>query len=299
MKAPAPAAVGLLALALAGCAEVGGAEHGQAATEAATGPPASAPASARALPEELPGVVLRPRALVVASEAGRVVSVSAELGDTVAAGAPLLRLDTTQLRRELARARARRRQAEARVEATRARARHAHLNLDADRAIADTLSARTLRGSERELAEAEAAVEVASAELEAIAVELASLEQRIEAATLRAPVAGELAGVLPPLGAHVDPDRPLSSVVGEGPVRVRFAAEAPGPAEGAALRVGLEGTPGRRPARVIHRAPSVDPVAQLVLVEAELLVDAPELLTGQACVVETVEDSDAPSALHP
>lgn len=250
--------------------------------------PASNEAPARRVLSSHPGVVIRPRASIIAHEPGRVASVEVGLGQAVEAGQVLVTLDTSALRQELAQARARYHEVHATLDAAQLRASHRAAELDADRGVSEILSARELRTSERAAADAKAAVLVARAQLEAAAAELDSLERRIDAASLRAPIAGRVSGQLPELGARAEADAPVLELVGRGPARVRFAVDAglAGAELGARVELGLEHGGRRWPARVSHRAPGVDPVAQLLIVEAELIEDAPELLAGQACIVE-------------
>jgi RND family efflux transporter MFP subunit len=235
-----------------------------------------APRARDALLTDMLGVVVAPDLVEVAARTeGRVTMIAAQLGDRVARGAVLARIDDRNLRDEQGAARA---------------AMHA-LMADRDKAKSELGEAGERRArserlshvlSEEELARVRYEEKYAGSRLQATRARideqqtrLAILERSIDEAQVRAPFDGAVAARYVGVGATVSPGTPIVRLVSGGEVLVRFAIPE---ALTAPVRVGmavsidvetvaLSGT-------VDKLAPEVDAASRMIVAEARVRVPA-------------------------
>ncbi len=192
----------VLALALAGC--------GGEALDPVAGDPARPVLVAEARPAGDPArraigtVRASARHVIAAATDGRVEALLVDVGETVAAGQPLLRLEAEVPAAQLAAARAERDGAAARLdEAMRHRAR--------------TEALRELgAASELELAQARVEADAAEAALAGADLGLAQARRAMDTAVLRAPVAGRIAARHAALSSVVGAGQPLLELDADG-----------------------------------------------------------------------------------
>lgn len=230
-------------------------------------PPAPAPAAPAPTPVEVLVVasetvrdeVLLPteleprrRATLAAEAPGRVERINGDLGDRVAAGSTLLVVDRRSANEELSSATALERQA--RLQRGRAEA------LAEKRSITNA-----------QLLEAVTQHDVASSRLTAAKLAL-------ERTVVLAPWAGEIAARRVEVGDYVVPGQGVLEIVDRSVLIARApvpAADAPHLEVGSQVAIELASRPGERiPARLVRRAPGIDPVSRTLEVEAELAGDA-------------------------
>jgi RND family efflux transporter MFP subunit len=223
-------------------------------TETAASPPTPVevlllePTSAR--DEIIVPVELEPRrrARIAAEAAGRVLRIGGDLGDRVGAGAALLVVDQRAAQEELSAATALERQA----------------RLQRERAEA-LLERKSI--TKAQLLDAVTNHEVASARLAAARVALANT-------TVAAPWKGAIAARLVEVGDYVVPGQATLELVDASTLTARAviaADDARWIADDAEVVVLLSSRGDQRvPARLVRRAPAIDPVSRTLEVEAEL-----------------------------
>ncbi|MCC5839988.1 MAG: efflux RND transporter periplasmic adaptor subunit [Opitutales bacterium] len=202
----------VLLLALAGCTR-----------EAATVPERATPVWARAVAAEkgytaervFVGVVRARRSGEVGFEvAGTINGLAVEVGDAVAPGDVLARLDTRRLEARLAEARAAEAEAHSQLALARStlqRTQEAR-RLNAVSQQAEDEAMNTMTGAEARLARTAALVEV--------------IEVDLEKSVLRAPYAATIDVRLVDLGASIAPGQPILRLVSNGQPEIRFTASA-------------------------------------------------------------------------
>ena len=200
---PALMALGL-ALALAGC----GGEAANPATDAASAPRPVLVAEARPAGDPARRAIGTVRAearhVIAAATDGRVAALLVDVGDVVAAGQPLLRLEAEVPAAQLAAARAERAGAATRRD-------------EAARHLARTEALRELgAASEQELAQARVETEAAEAAFAASALGLAQAQRAMDTAVLRAPAAGRIAARHAALSSVVGAGQPLLELDADG-----------------------------------------------------------------------------------
>jgi membrane fusion protein, multidrug efflux system len=214
-------------------------------------------------------------------------SLSVKLGDRVAKGDVLARLDDRQLRQELAAARAQLRTAQAQIRQAEVDKRGAEIVLKREVAaeaasvgsVADVASAR------QAVDKASATIAFARASTEERATRIAQLQTHLSEMTLTARIAGSVAMIYPQDGARVEEGHPVIRIISGG-VFVKFAIPADKigsvkPGDLVDLRV------DRRPelltATVGHIAPELDAVAQMIIADADLVNPPADLQPGTVC----------------
>jgi RND family efflux transporter MFP subunit len=241
-------------------------------------------------PGELIGVVVPARAVDIAPPlAGELLEVLVQPGDRVIAGQVLAILDDRLIREELVIAEA---------ELRRQRAGSAAAGLDAaQRAEAaaelDALAAQghvpTLTRDEAAFAakRSAATLEQADASVAESRARISRLRRQLDDSALVSPFAGVVAQRYLDGGAVTGPSSPILRLIDIETLWVRFAVE-PGALAGVAVgdHVGvyLE-SGGQTRAQLRHIAPQVDPVLELVVIEAAL-GDAGASTIGAPVVVE-------------
>lgn len=232
--------------------------------------------------DDKPGfiAVLTPAASadVMAPYTSASAALAVKLGDRVAKGQTLAKLDDRQLRQELDAARAQLRTAEAAITQAEVDKRGAEIVLERETnaeaanvsSHADVVSAR------QAVAKAAAAITVARATADERTTRIAQLQAHLGEMTLTAPIAGSVALIYPQDNARVEEGRPVIRVISGG-VLAKFAIPAD---KIGALKPGdlvdlrLDRRPEPVTAKVGHLSPEIDAVAQMIIADAEL-VNAP------------------------
>jgi RND family efflux transporter MFP subunit len=225
-----------------------------------------------------PGELDADAADVAAFYAGRLVSVSVRVGDTVKAGDVIAELDPIDAREQIAQARAQAKAAAA--ERNRATVERDHavaevarleplardklistLEIDRQRARANALGA-TVESAAAGEAEAQARVKL--------------LEKRVVESVVRAPFSGRVAERYVDPGAIVNAGARLARIVAVAPLRVRFEvpeADIPRLAVGTAVRVITTADKEGLPAKVSGIASEVSRDRRIAIVEG--VIDSP------------------------
>lgn len=192
-------------------------------------------------------VQARHEAELAAEIGGRIAEVRVDTGESVAAGAVLLRLDDRDARLALAQARAQREAAAARLSLAEVRAERG-LRLGAEKFIsADELKALVTE------------VQIAKAELNLATVGVQQAERALEKTVLKAPYALVVRSRLAQAGQQASPGQPLFAVVESAAPEVAARVEA-------GLRAGLDGAElhfvdggGRHPLTLVRVSPVLSP----------------------------------------
>jgi RND family efflux transporter MFP subunit len=210
-----------------------------------------------------------------------------KLGDPIAAGQLLARLDDRQLRQELDAARAQARTAQAAIRQAEIDKRGAEIIVQREQgAVASGVaSAADLANATQAAAKAGAALAFARATADERSTRINQLQAHLNEMTLVAPIAGSVAAIYPQDGARVEEGRPVVRIISGG-VFVKFAipadqAGAVHPGDVVDLRVDRRDRP--LPATVRHLAPELDAVAQMILADAELVDPPADLQPGTVC----------------
>ena len=251
---------------------VGGLERTDA-PELTTAPRAASPAEA----PEYVGVVLSERTVdVVARVEGLVAEMVVKLGDRVEAGQTIARIEVPKLHSQIDAAVA----ATQGIEVAKLRAEAEAGEAERVMHYKETLHAESV-GSKAEVDAARYEAKVAAlrvAEANAKLTEqrgrLQELKRDLEATTVKAPVAGIIAVRYVGTGGSAAALQKLVRIVGDGRPLVRFAVPqgdlAKIPIGGEVVAVG-KASGVRVRARVVAVAPEVDPAANMLFVEAEVI----------------------------
>lgn len=236
------------------------------------GAPEVPPAPAPAEPAGWVGVVVPNDAVELAADrAGRLEAVLVEVGDAVAPGMPVARLDVQEVRQELRMAEAALRRAEAEAASAEAEVTRARTRLERRTAMPELVSREELAEVEAESATARAARDAAEALLAERRAAVEQLRIRLERSALRAPFGGRVARRYLDAGATVAPGDPVVRLATTEAVKIRFAVppeDAAALAPGAVVTVASDAGEPLSTAAVLRVAPEIDPVSQQVLVEA-------------------------------
>jgi len=241
--------------------------------------------------DEKPGFIaaLTPKssADVMAPYTSASASLAVKLGDPVAKGQVLARLDDRQLRQELDAARAQLRTAQASIAQAEVDKRSAEIVLARETAAeaAGVGSHADVVAATQAVAKTTAALTFAQATAEERNTKIAQLQAHLQEMTLTAPIAGSVAMIYPQDGARVEEGHPVIRVISGG-VFVKFAIPAD---KIGAVKTGdtVDVRADRRAelltATVVHIAPELDAVAQMILAEAELVNPPSDLQPGTVC----------------
>jgi RND family efflux transporter MFP subunit len=247
------------------------------------------------------GVVLADRSVdVAAPSAGQLEAISVRVGDRVAAGAVVARLNARRLAKDLAMAEAsaRRSRAEreqARLEGEQARDRTERLERLAREAglvsEQDVVAARyQQQGAAAHLVAAEAAVQQEEQRV-------AQLVDALSEAELKAPFGGVVAARYVNAGSTVAAGERLLRIITSGKPLVRFAIpeeDRSAIAVGRRVSLRVDGSDLRLGAQIVSVAPDVDPSSQMIFVEAlvsEPLPATGTVIIGRAARVSVAGDS--------
>jgi RND family efflux transporter MFP subunit len=237
--------------------------------------------------------VLTPRGVaeVTAPFTTTVVDFTVKLGDQVDIGTTLARLDEKPLREQLA-------VAKAALNASKAEAARTSVSRNAAAAALEREKAGAAQGvaSKADVADAtfksgEAATMVskAYADVEQEKARIAALEDKLKHMTLVSPLAGRVSLRYVEAGGRIEEGHPVLRVISSDELFVKFAIPsdqvghlAPGDKVG----VKIEGRSAVVAATVKNVSPELDPVAQMIVAEAELDAPVPEKLqSGMVCQI--------------
>lgn len=286
MTRPALAIAAAAALAAAACGD-----HGRAGPDRGSAPQPT-PVTRRdrsttPLDEEgFVGVLVPRDAYEVASPlTTKIERLLVKLGDPVDKDTPLAVLDDREPRERLALAKSELRESQAAVrQAVIARdAAKAYLAREQQALRNGIISAAEADAAAAEAGKASSAVERAVAEAEKQRETVKQLEQRLADTTLRSPIAGKVALRYLEEGARVQEGQAVIRVIRSDELFVKFAVPATAArAVAAGDPIELRLVERRLVAKgVVKRvAPELDPVAQMVLAEADLVEPRGELRAG-------------------
>jgi RND family efflux transporter MFP subunit len=249
-----------------------------------------------------PGELAADAVDVAARVAGRLVSVTPRVGDRLAAGVELARVDDAELHHQVAEVRAQERAARAAGARARSELGGARSELKRRAGLADDqlVSRSEIEALEARVGSLQADAAAADATREAAAARLGGLEQRIADSVVTAPFAGVVSRRYLDAGAYVQPGTPVVRLVDGGPLRVRFEVpeyEIGFARPGAAVTVRTPATGAHEaPARIRGRAGEVDPARRTVLLEAALDQQPETWLPGMSAEV-TIVTRSFPDAL--
>jgi RND family efflux transporter MFP subunit len=220
------------------------------------------------------GVIFADQSAELSAEtAAVVVAYHAKLGDAVAAGRPVVSLESQELLSERDRCRAELQQARARAEKAEADLADARRKLERSRQAPDLFSGEELAAlgsTQRKAAAESSSAHSAIAERETA---LTELERQVAGLTLRAPFDGTVALCHREVGDRVAAGDALVRLISGAELWVRFAVpsgEAAGVAAGSAVRVTLPGSGQSWSATVRRVAPEIDPATDRIYAEAVL-----------------------------
>ncbi len=234
--------------------------------------------------------VLMPRssAEVVAPFTSTVAELDVKLGERVDRGQRLGRLDDRPLREELAIARASIRAAQADAAQAEIEHRAASSVLERERRAYQDGVTSMARVNADEFTERKAAMAVtrSAAAVEEQRARIAQLNAKLADATLVSPLAGKVALGYVQVGERVQAGEPIIRVISSDELYVRFAISADQAgtlAPGSLVDIVLEPQGARVHAIVRHVAPELDPIAQMILADADLVEPPPWLQSGMVC----------------
>lgn len=247
------------------------------------------------------GVVVAHRAVDVAAQTeGLVDSVDVEVGDSVASGDVVARLEVGLLRKDLEAERSALDAAEAEVRRRRISVRRAESESARRRSLADVVSKEEIARAEADLDEERERVVSAEADVARLEARIARLGTLIQRAAIRAPFDGRVARRYLDPGARAVAGTAVLHLISDGDWRVRFAASlawAPNLGPGSPVVVEVPERGLRVPATVEQVAPEIDPASRLVFVEARVDEDADRdrLQAGEAVRVSPPDAEPCPA----
>ncbi len=188
-----------------------------------------------------------------------------------------------------------------------ARARRRRIALQVDQASQEHRRRLALEGilsdeqtatSKFELDTAQAELDIAETELAQVVARIEQLEATLAKSELRSPFAGTVALRYLDVGTKVVPGTPVLRLISSAELIARFAVppeEAAGVAIGAPVRVELEDFERIFEGSVVHRAPEIDAVSQMMFMEAGLAPEAePAVPAGAMARVSVIRAGEAP-----
>ena len=234
--------------------------------------------------------VLTPRnsADVVAPFTSAIAEIAVKLGDQVDKGQPLGRLDDRPLREELTIARATLKTAQAEVAQARVAQRAAHSTLERERrAFREKIVAEAqVTAAAFDERKAEMAVARSRASVEEQRARIAKLTARLADSRLVAPLAGKVALSYVQPGERVIEGQPIVRLISSDELFVKFAipADRAGTlASGSVVDVRFELRTVEARAVVRHVSPELDPIAQMIVADADLVDSPARLQSGMVC----------------
>lgn len=267
-------------------------EPNQAQTEVLAEPLAPGVTSDEHSETEKPGYVgvLAPRESteVVAPFTTKVAEVFVKLGDSVKRGQPLARLDDRPLREQLNVEAATLKEAEAEAAQMYVASKAAKASFDREKRalVENVVSKGEVKNSEFDARKADMGAAKASASVEEQRAKIAALKAKLIDTSLIAPLDGKVALLYVNLGDRVDEGHPVIRVISSDELYVPFAI----PADqigtvvvGDEVDVVIEQQNVTTTGVVRHVAPALDPVAQMILADADLTAPPAKLESGIVC----------------
>lgn len=199
----------------------------------------TAPAALQSVPDEIPltGVLeAYERTELTANATGRVTKVLVELGQTVAAGAPIAQLDARSAALSEAEAAANEKTSTAQLETSKR---------DCER-YEGLLAKGAVTQQEYDKAHGQCSADIASRE--AAKAKSAQAAQSVSDATIRAPFAGKIAAKTIHVGDYVHPDSKVVTLLSDNPLRLQLTVPEPNISsvhEGVKVRFESLGVPNR------------------------------------------------------
>lgn len=232
---------------------------------AAGGPPEATPvrailAEAGLLRDQISvnGSTLPPEEVVVTSEVpGKVTRILFQEGAYVTRGAPLVQLDIEELQAQRER-------------------------LLVQQELTGKIAERLQSLYEKEGVSLQE-YEIARAEADQVAAELALLDVQIEKHTVRAPFNGTLGLRQISEGSYLSPGMPIVNLVNINPIHVEFSVPekySQSVDRGATVEFQLDGTPGLMSATVIAKEPNIDPATRTLKMKASAPNPGGRILPG-------------------
>ena len=234
--------------------------------------------------------VLSPResSEVVAQFTTTVVELDVKRGDRVERGQRLARLDDRPLREDLAIAAATLRATQAGVASADVERKAANAALDREqRALRENVvSQAEVSAAEFNARKATTAVARAAATVEEQRAKIAQLQTKLTDTALLAQLGGRVALIYAQAGDRVDEGHPVLRVISSDELFVKFAIPADKigtVAPGDQVDIEIDQQHVTTTGVVRHVAPELDPVAQMILADAELTAAITELQAGVVC----------------
>jgi RND family efflux transporter MFP subunit len=243
--------------------------------------------------------VLTPResAEVLAPFTSTIASLEVKLGDHVDKGQPLALLDERPLREELAIAAATLKASRAEVAQADVERHAAAAALDRERRALKENVVSQAEVAAAEFADRKAGMQVAraAATVEEQRAKIAQLQARLVDTHLLAPLAGRVALLYTQAAGRVEEGHPVLRVISSDELFVKFAIPSDkvgtvAPGDEVDVVIEQQGVNVRGVVR--HVAPELDPVAQMILADAELVAPPGALQSGIVCRI-------VPRAAHP
>jgi RND family efflux transporter MFP subunit len=246
---------------------------------AAAPAPLAVEAAAPPKPSEYLGVVIAEQVVDVAANLdGRLAEVLVRVGDRVAPGAAVAKLDQRDIESDLAVARAELKAARAADKRARIELADADAKLERTTKLGALVPAADLEAARYETKLAANRLEGANAGVAEASARVAKLETLRTDASVRAPFAGLVAARYLDPGARVHAQTPIVRIISADTLRVRFAVpegEARGLAAGTPILARIATVGVEIGGTVETVAPEVDPAARMIFAEASLGDPAP------------------------
>jgi len=238
--------------------------------------------------------VLTPREMVemTAPFTTKVKGFNVSLGDHVDVGQTLATLDDEELKQQIAVPKAELKGSQAEVAQAAVSSHAAYAAMQRERAGAkEGISSKAdLQDATFKASEAGTGVAKAMANVEQEKAKIAQLESKLGQLTMTAPIAGRVSLRYVEPGGRIEEGRPVIRVISSDELFVKFAvpSEHVGQlAPGDKIQVTLDARGTKVGAVVKTIAPELDPVAQMIVAEAELSPPLPDhLQSGMVCHIQ-------------
>jgi RND family efflux transporter MFP subunit len=234
--------------------------------------------------------VLAPRESteVVSPFTTKLAELYVKLGDPVTKGEPLARLDDRPLREQLAVETAALKEAEAEEAQAYVASRSAKAAFDREKRalVENVVSKGEVKTAEFEARKADMGAASAGARVEEQRAKIAQLKAKLTDTSLLAPLDGKVALLYFNVGDRVDEGHPVIRVISSDELFVKFAIpsdQVGAVAAGDDIDVVIEQQGVTTAGVVRHVAPELDPVAQMILADAELTAPPAKLESGIVC----------------
>lgn len=230
----------------------------------------------------------RDLAEVIAPFTSTIDKLEVKLGDQVQQGQRLARFDERSLKEQLSIERAALKAKQATASEAQFASKGATATLERERKAQGegVTSPAEVAAAEVEQRKAQMAAQRASANVDEQRARIAQLEARLKDTSLLAPIAGKVALLYVREGDRVEEGRPVIRVISGGELYVKFAIPADkvgtlAPGDKVDIVVAQQGVTTRGVVR--HVAPEIDPIAKMILADAELEEPNGKLQAGIDC----------------